>query len=435
MFSMPCKLKKFLVFDSWGVIVFCNPENGFIFRASDIFLDFITFCEKFNYDVIVAELRNKYPEQLIAKFFKNFDTNKDFLLFDEANKKNIDSLYNESYKVLTLNLVHGCNLRCKYCFEELDFRMSSGIMTEDIALLATKSFISQLRDDVGQIIFTGGEPLLNFSIIKKIVSYVQTKNAEISYLIKTNGTLINKDILNFIVENKIKIQISIDGIRDSNDLNRVYPNNKGTFEDVMPVVYDFIENNYIHNVNLHGTVTHQTIQYLHESFTYLKSLHKDLRVDFMPVMDTKEKIYALTREDYKIYLKDYVLNKNLNITKTGESSDKICGIGVSHISVDTNGDVYPCYRLTGKQEYIMGNILLDGFNLNKIPQLSELYDLLFSSECGNCYAKSICRNGCYADKLLAGENFNCDFNEKLVLDEVIKESFSNINLLLSYSII
>lgn len=88
-------------------------------------------------------------------------------------------------------------MRCKYCFEEIEFRKDTEIMNEEIAIKAIDIFYNQLNGKVGHIIFTGGEPILNFPLIKKIVNYVKQSNYKMTYMIKTNGTLIDEDIMFF----------------------------------------------------------------------------------------------------------------------------------------------------------------------------------------------------------------------------------------------
>lgn len=105
----------------------------------------------------------------------------------------------------------------------------------------------------------------------------------------------------------------------------------------------------------------------------------------------------------------------------------VCGIGMWHISVDTNGELYPCYRLSGKKEFKMGNVSDGKFVKSKNHKLNEIYNLYKNPNCQKCYSINSCTTGCYADKLLMDEKQLCELSYRNYIEEYLTEYFSDIN--------
>ena len=256
------ELNPFFEISVNNITVLCNLDNAFAFRCSDIMNEFKTLYPEHCIDEIENILVKKYAGTVVKRFLKKLE-----LYHSVLFRENLKSpfFYEKYFTTLTLNVIHTCNMRCKYCFEEIEFRKDTEIMNEEIAIKAIDIFYNQLNGKVGHIIFTGGEPILNFPLIKKIVNYVKQSNYKMTYMIKTNGTLIDEDIMFFLMDNDFDVQISLDGCREANDMNRVYMNQEGSYEDVIKVINKFVENGYKDKLSIHGTVTHQTIQYLRDS--------------------------------------------------------------------------------------------------------------------------------------------------------------------------
>lgn len=290
-------------------------------------------------------------------------------------------------------------------------------------------FYNQLNGKVGHIIFTGGEPILNFPLIKKIVNYVKQSNYKMTYMIKTNGTLIDEDIMFFLMDNDFDVQISLDGCREANDMNRVYMNQEGSYEDVIKVINKFVENGYKDKLSIHGTVTHQTIQYLRDSLKMMRTEYKGILFEIKEVMGSSESQFLLTNDDQKEYLRCQLDEQISDDFTQGDflKNRYVCGIGMWHISVDTNGELYPCYRLSGKKEFKMGNVSDGKFVKSKNHKLNEIYNLYKNPNCQKCYSINSCTTGCYADKLLMDEKQLCELSYRNYIEEYLTEYFSDIN--------
>lgn len=154
--------------------------------------------------------------------------------------------YGNGFKQMILNVTDDCNMRCKYCIFSENYPMhrdySDSYMNFDIAKQAVDYYFRNFekvyrrnptrRPVIG---FYGGEPLLNFGLIKEVVKYIHKKYSDYNtfYNITTNGTLLSGERLDFLIHNDFAIAISLDGPKEEHDRNRVFINGRGTFETVM----------------------------------------------------------------------------------------------------------------------------------------------------------------------------------------------------------
>ena len=233
----------------------------------------------------------------------------------------------------------------------------------------------------------------------------------------------------FLMDNDFDVQISLDGCREANDMNRVYMNQEGSYEDVIKVINKFVENGYKDKLSIHGTVTHQTIQYLRDSLKMMRTEYKGILFEIKEVMGSSESQFLLTNDDQKEYLRCQLDEQISDDFTQGDflKNRYVCGIGMWHISVDTNGELYPCYRLSGKKEFKMGNVSDGKFVKSKNHKLNEIYNLYKNPNCQKCYSINSCTTGCYADKLLMDEKQLCELSYRNYIEEYLTEYFSDIN--------
>lgn len=311
----------------------------------------------------------------------------------------------ERVGTLSLNLTHACNLRCEYCFESQSFRGKSNFMSREVAIQAVTRFAAQLENRSGTIIFTGGEPILNLSTLRAVVKLVKERRLPIDFLIKTNATLFTEEMVKEFIAANIHVQISIDGREETHDKHRKTAQGKGSFHDVLKAIKMFARHNYGHQVTFNATVTKATAHHLEQSLTFLKNLLPGAAHIVHAVMDEQDGEYRLTPEQalkyFQLFYESYI-NKNSDKRDANVAIDQCgqkCRIGLSHIAVDTTGDVYPCYRLSGQLEFKMG-VVSDAYEiLTMPPSLQKHYQHEYSIECGGCYAKTFCYSGCTVEKL------------------------------------
>ncbi len=280
----------------------------------------------------------------------------------------------ETLKTLAvvLHITEKCNLGCRYCYA----KRSKSDMPLVLAYRAI-DFVAQLGKDCDTvtIVFSGGEPLLVFENIKKIINYSEKNNIN-NFIIVTNGLALDEEKISFFASNNASISISVDGIPFAHNLNRPFLDGKGSWKEVDRVL-DLLEN-YLEafekckadSLRLKLTFTPETVKFLEESVHYLadKPIAKSAIITLMPAMlptgrwknflKNRSKKSLLRKELQKIaklYVKRLTNNNPFNLAINEclslETRDYLkrknntffCGAGVKKLAISLDGKIYPCY--------------------------------------------------------------------------------------------
>ncbi len=309
---------------------------------------------------------------------------------------------------ISLSLTHDCNLRCKYCYAGEKFHKTMELTTAkkiiDFAVMVA------LKNEPIDFSFFGGEPLLCMTLIKKIIAYIQTKNIlnPISYSITSNGTLINDEIIDFIIEHDITLSISIDGSASVHNKNRVDINGKGTLETVLKNIkkvsnrvrffqvnavygsetieeldktFSFLVENGIRNIHLNPNITEE---WNLSSFPKITKAYEDLAEKYIQLYNNHEEV-ALNLIDNKIIL----------FLKGGYEERDKCKMGDKEFGFAPSGNVYPCERLIGddtNQDLCLGNIHTGIHSLRRCGIAKKQTNR--NEECISCPVQKYCMNWC-----------------------------------------
>ena len=411
-----------------------NIDNAYYFY--NIVTNAVFLMDDRAYNILV---KNHNPEdEAYVDTIKFFEDN--FILVTPENDKNLEKIYSNIVKnkkslnatALTLMISQECNLRCKYCYGKDGEYSNKGKMDFSIAKKAIDYFISKAPSDKLNICFFGGEPLLNFELIKEVVDYVRQiekmTDKKFTFCMTTNATLINQEIRTFIKKNRISITVSIDGTKDMNDANRFYANKHGIYDDIK-------KNTSNLNTYMLARATMSP-----PNLDVLKSVkHLVEEFDFKRVA-WAEADNLLSEEDYKLVEKStLMLIDNLELLiKEGKyelvkkyhsfinmlqkfNSDGIrskgCGAGSNLMAVDIDGKIYPCHRFVGIESAIIGDV--NDYEKENADFYSVI-DLENFEKCRSCIAKSICGGGCISENYYATDRINepsdkhCKFKIEIV---------------------
>lgn len=369
-------------------------------------------------------------------------------------------------KMLTLQVTQQCNLRCEYCAysgiyanrEHKNVKMSLETAKKGIRFLIENSIDTE-EVNIG---FYGGEPLLEFNLVKEAILYAKSisEGKKLTFSFTTNGTLFTKEIIEFMMAHDVMITISLDGPKEVHDKNRRFAvSGCGTFEKVIKNL-DFFKKNYpeyfnkiIFNAVFDGS---NNFNCLNEFFTTYDVI-KDCNISTSEV----SKEYALfdkpNSEDYdtqlnyeifKMYLSKLNRVNSKNVSKLvlqyydslersmvkdrklrTQLSDKghhggPCIPGAQRLFMDVNGNFYPCERVSENSEPMHIGHVDTGFDYEKIRRLLNVGELTKES-CVNCWAFRFCTQcAAYADNLdeLSKEkkSANCNW-VRTSLDENLKD--------------
>ena len=332
-------------------------------------------------------------------------------------------------KALCLNVAHDCNLRCKYCFaDEGEYHGRRALMSEEVGKAALDFLVKNSggRKNL-EVDFFGGEPLMNWEVVKKLVEYGRSIEKEYDknfrFTLTTNGTLLNDEILKFVNKEMGNIVLSIDGRKEVNDSMRPRAGGQGCYDDIVPKYQKVAESRHQLRYFVRGTFTHANLDFS-EDVKHLAELgFKQISVE--PVVASPEDWYAFKDEDIPIICEEYDKLAKYYIEKHKEGKGfnffhfnidleggpcvakrlSGCGSGCEYLGVTPWGDLYPCHQFVGNEDFIMGNVF-DGITRPDIRDMFKKSNVYSRPECQKCFARYYCSGGCAANAY----NFNGDIN-------------------------
>ena len=336
----------------------------------------------------------------------------------------------EHVKALCLHICHDCNLRCKYCFAGTgDYKGHREFMSEEVALKAIDFLIENSGNrKILETDFFGGEPLLNFDVVKKTVEYANEKAAKLGkkflFTMTTNGVLLKGEIADWLNENMENVVLSLDGRQEIHDDVRKTVNGKGSFDVIIENFKNFVANRGDKSYYIRGTFTNKNLDFAKDVLFMADSGFKEISLE--PVVLEKGHELAITeqmlpeiKEEYKRLAREYIKRRKegkgfhfFHFTIDLEGGPCLakrvnaCGAGNEYFSVTPVGDIYPCHQFADKPEFYMGNVFEGKIN----PEIRSKFknSSLFTREgCEDCFARYHCSGGCAANNYV----FNGDINK------------------------
>ena len=406
----------------------------------DVYSGSIHVVDDVAYDVI-AEYEGKTREQIVEKLMpvhgKNGVTEKDILMCidDVETLKNDERLFTEdifadkasklknnsnTVKALCLHVAHTCNLNCSYCFaSQGKYQGERGLMSFEVGKRALDFLIenSGTRRNL-EVDFFGGEPLMNWDVVKKLVKYAREveKGAgkNFRFTLTTNGVLVDDEVIDFCNQEMHNVVLSLDGRKEVHDRFRVDYAGNGSYDKIVPKFKHFVERRGDKNYYMRGTFTHFNPDFTNDIFHMADLGFKELSME--PVVCAPDDPSALTEEDitkvfeqYEILAKEMIRRyQNGNgftfyhymiDLQNGPCIYKRlsgCGSGTEYLAVTPWGDLYPCHQFVGDEEYLMGNIY-DGVTNTEMREKFRKCNIYSRPDCADCWAKLYCSGGCAAN--------------------------------------
>lgn len=346
-------------------------------------------------------------------------------------------------KALCLHVAHDCNLRCKYCFGSTgSYQGKRSLMSKEVGKKAIDFVIrnSGKRRNI-EIDFFGGEPLMNFEVVKDIVEYAKDEGSKYGknfrFTITTNGLMLNDSIKQYINENMSNVVLSLDGTKEVNDKMRVRVDGRGCYDDIVPKYLDLAESRGQDNYYVRGTFTRENLNFSKDVLHLADLGFKQTSVE--PVVAPDTEAYALKEEDLPVlfeeyeklaveYLKRKAAGKGFHFfhfmidLSQGPCVVKRlsgCGSGHEYVAVTPEGDIYPCHQFVGNPEYKMGDVFSGEFN-QEISDRFRKSNVYTKEECRKCWAKFYCSGGCPANAYQFHKDINkpyrigCELEKKRV---------------------
>lgn len=429
-------------FSLWGMKFAVDSESGNFFEIDDVAYDTLEFFTALSEDRIIEKLSFKYGAAAIKKAIMNIACLKrKGAIFSKGRPSNLK--FGRDITDLTLNVTDGCNLACSYCWNRGGAysrkKKKNPFMSKDTALSSVNVLVKESNKARDLVVdFYGGEPLLNYPVIKEVILYCQAiaKQAKkrFRFLLATNGTLFDREKAVFLMENGVDVAISIDGPENIQDKQRPFLNGEGSFSAVIKNIRSLPER-LRRRLVARATFTPYSTSIV-ETFNYLRGLGFG-RIEICEseragynLTKSKQNFFFNKREGLELlkslyvklanYYTDEILKRRLNYENTYfnrffkqlsrlyhiQSISGSCSAGSSQIAVDIDGKIYPCTAFIGIRRYSIGHVNKDVMTTRVNNFLGTRETL--SPKCLACWAKSICQGcgSCYNINYFTSKNLN-----------------------------
>ena len=407
-----------------GYNIVLDVNSGSVHVVDDLVYDIIALYEKASRDEIAEKLSEIYPmadileayseiEELVkAECLFTEDIYKDYI-FDFKKRPTV-------VKALCLHIAHDCNLACKYCFaEEGEYHGRRALMSFEVGKKALDFLIanSGSRRNL-EVDFFGGEPLMNFDVVKQLVAYGREQeklhDKKFRFTLTTNGVLLNKDIQEFANKEMGNVVLSVDGRKEVHDFMRPFRGGQGSYDYIIPKFKEMAESRNQTNYYVRGTFTHYNTDFAADVLNLADEGFKQISVE--PVVAPETEDYAIRESDLPKIMEEYdrLAKEMLKREKEGRGFNFFhfmidlsggpcvakrlsgCGSGTEYLAVTPWGDFYPCHQFVGQEEFLMGNVD-EGIVRTDLQEEFKCCNVYAREKCQDCFAKFYCSGGCAAN--------------------------------------
>ena len=413
-----------------GYNIVLDVHSGSIHVVDDIAYDIIAMYESHDADAIVDEMMKKYghledvnEEELRLCLADIEELKRQQKLFSEDLFRGIAMDFknrSKDVKALCLHVAHSCNLNCAYCFaSQGKYQGERALMSFEVAKQAMDFLVANSGNHVNlEVDFFGGEPLMNFDVVKKTVEYARSIEKEhgknFRFTLTTNGVDVDEEVMEFANKECHNVVMSIDGRKDVHDRFRVDYQGRGSYDQIIPKFQEFAARRGDTGYYVRGTYTHHNTDFL-EDIKHMADLGFT-QLSMEPVVCSPDDPCALTQEDLPVLfaqyedLAKYMLQRQkdgkpitfyhymIDLTHGPCIHKRIagCGSGVEYFAVTPWGDLYPCHQFVGDEKYLMGNVW-EGVTALETQNSFRQCNVYARPECDDCWARLYCSGGCAAN--------------------------------------
>jgi uncharacterized protein len=324
---------------------------------------------------------------------------------------------------IVLNITNQCNLSCSYCYEFGEDKIATPegkpkFMDWEIS----KASIDYLFDsaktrDAVHVTFFGGETLMNFHMLQRVVDYARglakERGMKVGFSLTTNATLLTTKIIDYLAENEVGVTVSIDGPQEMQDKFRIFANGKGSYDIIRPKIQELIARHRTRPIAARVTLTSGANDVL-KIYQHLKHELNFHEVAFAPVTTSPNRLYSIGEpgmdnvlEQFTMLAQDYLkaalrgehhgfsnVSDTLAELHQGVNKSLPCGAGLGMVGVGPSGDIAPCHRFVDSDEHVIGNIAT-GIDHEKRNEFLKKGSIDGKYDCHNCFARPLCAGGCH----------------------------------------
>lgn len=436
-----------------GFNIVLDVNSGAVHVVDDLFYDMLSNldeqlpenCPNWLFD----QFTNTYSKEEIDETYKEIVAlhKKDQLLSSDDYEKFAKMMVPSPVKAMCLHIAHDCNLRCKYCFADSgEYMGHRELMSSEVGKAAIDYLIkySYGRHNL-EVDFFGGEPLMNFGVVKEVVKYARSLEKEhnklFRFTITTNGVLLDDDKIDFINREMSNVVLSIDGRKEVNDRIRPRVDGSGSYDRIIPKFQHLVEkrmnNDEFDQYYVRGTFTKYNKDFANDVL-HLNDLGFD-QISVEPVVADPTTPYALSEDDLPEIFAEYERLSKIMVDRYGTKKDfnffhfmidlnqgpcaikrlRGCGCGNEYVAITPSGDVYPCHQFVGHTEWKIGDVFNQSLDFDQKTKFASA-TVYGKDECKNCWAKFYCSGGCnansmkYCGDILKPFKLSCELEKKRV---------------------
>lgn len=414
-----------------GYHIVIDTYSGSIHAVDPVAYDIISLYETHDREEIIRRISEKYagdPEvtrEEITQCLEDIERLKaqGKLFSDDRDAFVTVDLLKERktvVKALCLHVAHTCNLNCDYCFaSQGKYHGKRALMSYETGKRALDFLVenSGARRNL-EVDFFGGEPLMNFEVVKQLVAYARSiekqKNKNFRFTLTTNGVLIDDDVIDFVNREMNNVVLSLDGRKEVHDRHRVDYEGQGSYDLVVPKFQRLVRARTCGTYYMRGTFTHENLDFTNDLFHMTRLGFTELSME--PVVTAPTDPVALREEDLPILFEQYetLAKEMLRRKKEGNPFTFYhymldlahgpclykrisgCGSGTEYLAVTPTGELYPCHQFVGEKDYCMGDVW-NGVTNKALQERFKLCNVFAHEECRDCWASMYCSGGCAAN--------------------------------------
>ena len=431
-----------------GYAIVLDVNSGAVHVVDDCSYDMLDFLDETMGEAmpqaVVDALADQYGRQELEDTYAElYELFKAGLLYSSDSYEPFANMMTKApVKAMCLNIAHDCNLRCEYCFAAKgDFGRGRMLMPLEIGKKAIDFLIqnSGTRHNL-ELDFFGGEPLMNFDVVKQVVEYAREEekkhNKKFRFTITTNGLLLTDDKIDFINREMSNVVLSLDGRKEVNDRLRVRVNGTGCYDQIVPHYQKLVAQRGDKDYYVRGTFTKYNLDFT-QDVLHMAELGFD-QISVEPVVSDVKLEYSIKEDDLPRVFKEYETLAKTMIQRKKEGGKGFhffhfmldldqgpcaikrlrgCGCGNEYVAVTPEGEIYPCHQFVGEENWKMGDLRDGSFDLEKKDFFAKA-NVYTKKDCKNCWAKFYCSGGCnanswqYEGNILKSHKISCDLEKK-----------------------
>ena len=410
-----------------GYNIVLDVNSGAIHQVDDIMYDMIALYEQKNRKELIDEISARYPQETLQDMEEVYDEmlsliQNEVLFTEDSYEEKITDYSNRStvVKALCLHIAHDCNLACKYCFaEEGEYHGKRELMSYEVG----KQALDFLVDNSGsrrnlEVDFFGGEPLMNFEVVKQLVAYgrslEEAHQKHFRFTLTTNGVLLNDEIMDFANREMDNVVLSIDGRPEVHDMMRPFRGGQPSYSLIVPKFQKFAKSRNQQKYYVRGTFTRNNLDFSADVLHLADLGFKQISVE--PVVAQETDSYAIREENLPKLFEEYDKLAAEMVQRHGTDKEfnffhfmidleggpcvykrlSGCGSGTEYLAVTPTGDLYPCHQFVGNLDFLMGNVF-EGIANTELQGQFKTCNVYSKEKCKSCFARFYCSGGCAAN--------------------------------------